>query len=212
MTKPIAEVHTCTSASTWAIASVPSAPLKASAAMFSCWSTMPAAIEVSAMTPAMICRCFELRSSRSASCPPTPFSLPASSRPRQFLVAARPVMRTTTAAQADRTIALTSTIWRFPNCVVRNAVMLPPAMPPRLAPPPMNAEDALGLPRIEDQVGERPELADDQQAVNLAEEVEAHLDPVPLPNSVQKPSSRPTMMACVAGMIHRAGSRLPSLL
>ena len=40
------------------------------------------------------------------------------------------------------------------------------------------AEDALGLPRVVDVVGERPELADEQQAEDEAEQVEAHRDPV----------------------------------
>ena len=85
-----------------------SRPVVASVAMFSCCSTMAAPTAANPMTRAMICRCRDPRSSRSASPPPTPFSLVASAD----TVSGgrwRPMISDDTRAQARRTPPLMST-------------------------------------------------------------------------------------------------------
>ena len=74
MTKPMIDVHSWTLARNTVIESVAPAPFAAAAAMFSCCSMIAAPTAAKLMTSAMICRCFDWRSSSNASVALTPFS------------------------------------------------------------------------------------------------------------------------------------------
>ena len=71
------------------------------------------------------------------------------------------------------------------------------------------AEDALGLPRIVDVVGERPELADQQDRQDLPRRCRTRPRPSPAPivvNRNQNSTSRTAMPTCVTGIIRRRGT------
>ena len=74
------------------------------------------------------------------------------------------------------------------------------------------AEDPLGLPGVVDEIGKRPELADEQDAEDRPEQVEA--PPTPrssgLWNRNQKPKSSAAMPSCVIDIADRRGSRAMS--
>ena len=69
------DVHSWTLARNTVIESVAVAPFAAAAAMFNCCSMIAAPTAAKLMTSAMICRCFDWRSSSNASVALTPFSL-----------------------------------------------------------------------------------------------------------------------------------------
>ena len=126
----------------------------------------------------MICRCRDDRSRRSASPPLTLSSSPvfdASEVPADF---SRRTIATTIARHTSMTPAPISIIVREPTdsdqergqpCAHRAAEAGAAADEP---------EDALGLARIVDVVGERPELADQQDRQDLHDDVERDRDPV----------------------------------
>ena len=73
------------------------------------------------------------------------------------------------------------------------------------------AEQPLGLPRVVDEVGERPELADEEHAEDLPGEIERDRHPrCRLWKSTQNTSSMPPMPTCVIGSAQRRGSRAMS--
>ena len=85
-----------------------------------------------------------------------------------------------------------------------------PATPPRLEPAADEPEDALRLARVVDVVGERPELADEEDAEDQAEQVEADRRPSCWPRlrtATQKPPAAPPCRLSVTGIIQRRGSR-----
>ena len=71
------------------------------------------------------------------------------------------------------------------------------------------AEEPLRLPRIVDAVGQRPELADQQNAQDEPPDVERDGDPVAsVWKSIQKPTMATAIPACVIGSAHRFGRML----
>ncbi len=95
-------------------------------------------------------------------------------------------------------MALTSTSCVVPTSSTMNAVMLEPTAPPSDAPPSDESEQPLGLTRVVNEVGERPELADEQDGVDLAEQVEADVNPQ-LPRREQDPEDQPAAPPCQPG-------------
>ena len=85
-----------------------------------------------------------------------------------------------------------------------------PARRPGCAPPPIEAEQPLGLARVVDVVGQRPELADQQDAEDQAEQVERRPRPTRSSGLAEEhPERRPaatTMPGCVTGIIQRRGT------
>ena len=73
--------------------------------------------------------------------------------------------------------ALTSSMFVVPIVSTRNAVSAAPVAPPRLDAAADEPEQPLGLARVVDVVGQRPELADEQDAEDQAEEVEGDRRP-----------------------------------
>ncbi len=110
-------------------------PLAASVAMLSCCSTIAAPMAAKAMMSAMVCRCRLFFSSRSASVLLTPSSSPPVSEP---LISgfSRLMIAVTSMRHSVISAALTSSRLAVP---IRSACSVSelPAMPPRLAPPPM---------------------------------------------------------------------------
>ena len=72
------------------------------------------------------------------------------------------------------------------------------------------AEQPLGLARVVDVVGERPELADEQNAEDLAEQVQARPTRLPIRSGAapRRPAAATTIPASVTGTTERRGSRL----
>ena len=102
----------------------------------------------------------------------------AAAAPPRPAAASRRTISTTSTAQRKRMPALHSSRFSVPSRLTTRAVSPAPVMPPRLDPPPMKPNMPLRLPRVVDVVGERPELADEQDAEDQPEEVERHRDPV----------------------------------
>ena len=82
-------------------------------------------------------------------------------------------------------------------------------MPPRLRAAADEPEQPLGLARIVDDVGERPELADEQDAEDAGRRRKSATETqlASVWNRNQNSSSRPTMPACTIGSAQRRGRR-----
>ena len=154
-------------------------PLASAAAMLSCCSMIAAPMAAKVMTIAMICRWREPRSSASASPPPTPSSSPvlAASTGAGALVPAHDADDDEQARRrgSPRSRAASSSVPSDSTSVRGDGRAGGAAQAGAAADEP---EQPLGLPRVVDVVGQRPELADEQDAEDQAEEVEPDRDPL----------------------------------
>ncbi len=166
------------------------APLNSATAMLTCWSTMFEAMAPKAMTSEMICRWRDDRSSRMASPPLTPSSSPvfdASERARRLLTAHdrhhdaetgdhHPGAHEDHRARSDRLHEERGQAGAGGAAEAGAAAD--------------EAEDALGLARIVDVVGQRPELADQQDRQDLHHHEEGHRHPVGADEREQEPEQQ----------------------
>ena len=106
--------------------------------------------------------------------------------------------------------ALTSSMFLAPSDSTRNAVMRRAGGAAEAGAAADEAEDALGLPRVVDVVGQRPELADQQDAEDQRRQVEARPRPSPAPivreQEPEQHAAAPAMPACVTGIVQRRGT------
>ena len=198
MTKPTIDVYSCTVPRNCVRLSVSPRPLNASAAMFNCCSIRPAPIAAKAITAAMICRCRLLISSRKPSAPPTSDSSPVDVTPASSMSPARRMIITTMPTQMKRSVALTSSRLLVPTCCDHEGEDRRPGDAAEAGAAADEAEDALGLARIVDLVGERPELADEEDPEDQAHQVEQRPTPIPRRSGTgtrTRPAARPAPLA-----------------
>ena len=152
----------------------PSSPLNASATMFNCCSTIVAAPAAQATTSATMRRCGEARRRPIASRPLTPVS---SCSGLALRTAWRRLIATTSVMQPISVAALINSRLSVPTAWTIVATIVAPAAAQTGAGTD-EAEQPLGLPGVVDLVGQRPELADEEEAEDLTEQVKRHGDPL----------------------------------
>ena len=129
------------------------------------------------MTTAMIWRCFDSRNIRSASSPPTPFSSPAASRPLRSTPRARETIAITTRHAAGKHDGADEQELPAAELLDEKGWQTAADEPAKTGTCADEAEQPFRLASIKNDVGQRPELGNEEDRVDLAEPVQCRGDP-----------------------------------